>query len=108
MIKETLGTGAFYSRGAPQFFMTDNCDAERKALSATWPAARCFLCIFHIHQQVWKWLVDASHSIKKEDRQGLMGVMKALIYAKSNKEFFKVWEDFQANPLATTYSDFTR
>ena len=29
MVKEALGDYAFYEKGKPQSFMTDNCDAER-------------------------------------------------------------------------------
>lgn len=48
MVKETLGDCAFYGRGEPQSFMTDNCDAERKALAKSWPTSQRFLRIFHI------------------------------------------------------------
>ena len=30
MVKEALGDCAFYGRGEPQSFITDNCDAETK------------------------------------------------------------------------------
>ena len=54
MIKEVLGECAFYGRGAPQSFVTDNCEAEGKRLAATLPTANRFLCIFHLLQQVWR------------------------------------------------------
>lgn len=31
MVKSAFGDSAFYGRGAPMSFITDSCDAERKA-----------------------------------------------------------------------------
>ena len=67
--------------------MTDNCDAERSALRAVWPASAQYLCIFHILQQVWRWLLDTRHGVPKEDRQGLMAATKQLVYAPSPEAF---------------------
>ena len=108
MVKCALGDGAFYGRQSPQTFMTDNCTAMKKALAETWPAARQFLCIFHLLQQVWRWLLDLKHGIMKEDRQVLMGAVKCLVYASSKEDFFTVWQQFQANPLSQKYANFSR
>lgn len=108
MIKEGLGDWAFYGRGEPQSFMTDNCDAERKAIAKTWPTSRCFLCIFHILQQIWRWLLDSKHGIQKHNRQELMAATKSLVYAKSRDEFLQVWENIQASSLVKGYPNFLR
>ncbi|XP_064117882.1 LOW QUALITY PROTEIN: uncharacterized protein LOC135223348 [Macrobrachium nipponense] len=106
MIKEMLGECAFYGRGAPQSFMTDNCEAERKSLAATWPTANRFLCIFHLLQQVWRWLLDSKHRIQKDNRQDLMAAMKSLVYASSKAEFNEVWQSLQSCSLMATYPIF--
>lgn len=108
MLKKSLGASAFFGRGAPQSFMTDNCDPERKALAATWPSAQLFLCIFHLLQQVWRLLLDSKHGIPKQNRQELMASAKALVYAGSVAEFEKLWDGFQDNPLAIKHSKFVR
>ena len=46
--------------------MTDDCQAERNALSAVWPEARLLLCTFHVLQAVWRWLHNGKHGIDKQ------------------------------------------
>lgn len=108
MVKEALGGCAFYGRGEPQTFLTDNCNAERKALAATWPTSQCFLSIFHILQQVWRWLLKSKHAIQKHHRQELMASMKTLVYAKSIEDFNEMWDNIQANYLINIYPIFKR
>ncbi|KAF0771860.1 SWIM-type domain-containing protein [Aphis craccivora] len=52
----TLGN-AFDGKGFPTIFLTDNSDAEI-ALNAVWPNSKSLLCIFHILQDLWRWLWD--------------------------------------------------
>ncbi|KAG0723666.1 hypothetical protein GWK47_042248 [Chionoecetes opilio] len=108
MIKDYLGPVAFYGKGAPDCFMTDNCDAERNALTANWPTAQSFLCSFHVLQQVWRWLLDGKHGIDTDSRQELMGLVKTLVYAKSPVFFQETWENFQNNSLVKKSSNFLR
>ena len=108
MVKLAVGENAFYGTQSPETFMTDNCSAMKGALAATWPAARQFLCVFHVLQQVWRWLLDSKHAIKKEDRQEMMATVKSLVYASSKGDFFKAWQEFKANPLSQRYTNFSR
>ncbi|KAK4316526.1 hypothetical protein Pmani_012302 [Petrolisthes manimaculis] len=108
MVKRAVGEKAFYGKQSPETFMTDNCNALKGALAVTWPAARQFLCIFHFLQQVWRWLLDLKHGIRKEDRQELMASVKCLVYASSKDDFFKAWQKFKDNPLSQTYTNFSR
>ena len=82
MYKSCLPDYAFYGRGekGPLVFMTDNCPELRDALKSNWPEATLLLCLFHILQQVWRWLCDGKNLIDKEDRQGLMNSFKGLAY----------------------------
>ena len=50
--------------------MTDNCDELGDALNAVWPRSKLLLCLFHMMQQVWRWLFDKHHCISQEDRPG--------------------------------------
>ncbi|KAK4302722.1 hypothetical protein Pmani_025206 [Petrolisthes manimaculis] len=108
LVKLAVGESSFYGQGAPQSFMTDNSEAERKALTTVWPGIAKYLCIFHVLQQVWRWLLDGKHGVGKTDRQKLMGMVKQLVYAKTKDKFFGVWTEFQACPEAVMYPSFTR
>ena len=52
LLKSILPDNAFHGRGemGPSCFMTDDCDAEKNALSGTWPTATLLLCSFHVLQ----------------------------------------------------------
>lgn len=103
-----LGETAFFQQGHPACFITDNSDAERNALKTVWPESQRFLCIFHILQQVWRWLCDGSHGIKKEDRRVLMTVAKNLVYADSDETFQDEWNCFCQTPEAQKYNQYMR
>lgn len=103
-----LGIGGFNGQGYPDCFITDNSKAERKALQSTWPQSALFLCIFHILQQVWHWLCDSAHSIKKEHRPKLMSVAKELVYANSESEFLQLWSKFCQTSEALLYENYRK
>ncbi|KAF0295930.1 hypothetical protein FJT64_006641 [Amphibalanus amphitrite] len=75
LLKKALGEKAFYGRQHPECFMTDNCDAERGALRKVWPESAQYLCIFHVLQQVWRWVLDSRHGVPKQDRQRYMAIL---------------------------------
>ncbi|XP_064109019.1 uncharacterized protein LOC135217219 [Macrobrachium nipponense] len=83
LLKKVLDKSAFYYQNYPNCFITDNSEAERNALRTVWPDSQLFLCVFHVLQQVWRWLCNGSHNIKKEQRPQLMQVARALLYADS-------------------------
>ena len=108
MLKKVLGDSAFYKQGHPICFITDNSDAEQNALRMVWPNSERFLCVFHILQQVWRWLCDGSHGVKKEHRQILMHLVKSLVYAESEQKFNGDWHTFIQTPEAQIYDNFMR
>ena len=57
-IVQLAGDSAFYGRGedGPELFMTDNCAAERQAISDVFPGAGQLLCTFHVLQACWRYL----------------------------------------------------
>lgn len=77
---------AFYGKGSPEIFMTDDSDAEIKALKNVWPTSRNLLCIFHVAQAVWRWLWDSKHQIPKEHRNKLMTFFQSILYARNAQE----------------------
>ena len=56
----------------PRVFMTDNCMELKDAIHQVWPDATTVLCIFHLLQQVWRWLHDKKHGIALEDRPHIL------------------------------------
>ena len=48
-------------------FITDDCDAERNAIKNVWPDGELVLCIFHILQAIWRYIIDSKHHIPKAD-----------------------------------------
>ena len=63
--------------------MTDNCDELRNALKETWPKATLLLCVFHVLQQVWRWLYEKAHGISKADRVKIMTKFRSVVYAST-------------------------
>ena len=86
MLKSSLPEYAFHGRGpdvGPEVILTDNCKEERKALNTVWPSSTMLLCIFHILQQLWRWLHDKSHSISQADRPYILSLFKQALYSES-------------------------
>ena len=71
----------FNGKGNPSIFMTDDAEAEIKALLHVWPRSKNLLCIFHVLQSVWRWLWDSKHEIPKENRITLMRFFQDILYA---------------------------
>ena len=102
ILKTVLPPGAFYGRGreiGPQVFMTDDCLAERNALSSAWPNSVLLLCIFHVLQAVWTWLWDGQHNIAAADRPLLINIFRQVLYAETEGELADRLEDMYADPI---------
>ena len=95
MYKDILPENAFYGKGddGPTIFMTDNCSELRDALHAVWPKAILLLCLFHIMQQVCRWLCDPKNSITIHDRKRLMFRFKDLAYELEVETFEAKYDD---------------
>ena len=83
-VVSVLPQHAFGGKGAasgPSIFLTDDDSAQRNALRAYWRSSVLLLCIFHFLQAVWRWLLDSTNSINKDDRQHLMSLCQGLVFA---------------------------
>ena len=79
MLRSCLPDFAFHGRGpqlGPQVIITDNCKEERNTLKSVWPSTILLLCIFHVLQQLWRWLHENSHNINQADRPHILGLFK--------------------------------
>lgn len=100
-----LPEDAFYGRGleGPRIFMTDDCLAERNTLSSIFPSALLLLCIFHVLQAVWRWLLDSNHKIAKVDKPVLYDLFKNILNAETEEDLHKNFEAFKSHPVTQTY-----
>ena len=71
----------------PSIFLTDDDSDQRNALRAYWRSSVLLLCIFHFLQAVWRWLLDRTNSINKDDRQHLMSLCHGLVFADTVEKF---------------------
>nr|XP_047122908.1 uncharacterized protein LOC124806224 [Hydra vulgaris] len=88
MFVSLLPDYAFHGKGVvgPDVIMTDNCDELKDALHDVWPKSNLLLCVFHLMQQVWRWLFDKNHGILNQDRPSIINQFKKVVYANSVKE----------------------
>ncbi|KAK3874260.1 hypothetical protein Pcinc_017881 [Petrolisthes cinctipes] len=56
---------------------------------------------------VWRWLCDANHGVKKEERQQLIQVMKQLVYAKSSVDFENYWLQYCKSSVSQQNDKYT-
>ena len=91
MLSELLGEQAFHGRGriGPSVFMTDHCEAERKAIKEVYPRATLLLCAFHILQAFWRNLWDRKFGVEKGDRPHILNLMKGKPFFHLFFAFFK-------------------
>ena len=104
MLKEMLGESGFYGRLGlgPLVFMTDNCMELRDALRHVWPNSRLLLCIFHVMQQVWRWLHEKKNRIQAHHKQPLIEMIKGIVYA-NHQEISNKINDLFNDPLLGEY-----
>ena len=72
---------------APQVILTDNCKEERNALKSVWPTSVLLLCIFHMPQQLWRWLHESKNSISQAGRPYFLSLFKRSFYAETKQDF---------------------
>ena len=95
IFKLCLPENAFYGRtiNGPRIFMTDNCSELREALSTSWPASILLLCVFHLMQQVWRWIFEKKHSVHSSDRTVILLLFKRVVYAKEEDAMENAYEE---------------
>ena len=83
--------------------MTDNCNEERNALTATWPMCILLLCVFHVLQQLWKWLYEKNHNIAQPDRPYILGLFKKALYSQTEKMFEELYSELLHDDTCVQY-----
>ena len=111
LFKASLPANAFYGNGptrGPKVMMTDNCSELRAALNTQWPETVVVLCIFHILQQVWRWLHDKKNAITMVERPHLLLCFKRVLYSKSQDDMESCFEDLLQDCLVVKYPRFIK
>ena len=73
--------------------MTDNCDELHRNLHINWWNATLLLCVFHVLQQIWRWLYDRQHEVSKNDRVEIMKLFRNLVYGHDVEGYERAYEN---------------
>lgn len=67
LLKDLFPPSAFFGRHekVPKIIMTDDAEAERKALHNEYQESTLLLSSFHILQAIWRFLWDTNHKKKR-------------------------------------------
>lgn len=57
---------------SPQVVLTDDSEAEQKALKIIFPNAVLLLCAFHVLQSVFRWLINKENNIPRSAQNVLI------------------------------------
>ena len=105
LLKSILPDNSFYkSLSGPSDIMTDNCSKFYQSLYYNWPDVALLLWIFHILQQVWRWLYESCHDIAKNDRVITIKLFWKLVYAKDNEDYVSAYTVLFEYNLTNKYS----
>ena len=110
MLKGVLPKEAFHGCGVqqgPMVVMTDDSLAERNALHSVWPATCRLLCVFHFLQAKWTWLHDGQNQIANEDRSILINKIKMMVYADTEDQLFRFYNEFQQSDIGKKYPHYS-
>ncbi|XP_046981230.1 uncharacterized protein LOC124549906 [Schistocerca americana] len=67
LLKEIVGENIFGGNiNGPSVFLTDDSQSEQNAIRRCFPNTKTLLCIFHVLQAVWRWLLKAKNAIPQQ------------------------------------------
>ena len=111
LFKSSLPDYAFFGSSSdigPKVIMTDNCLELRDSLHHTWPHATLTLCIFHILQQIWRWLYDKNHGINLADRPHMILLVKCVMYASNEDDMIANYDNLRNDSCLKKYPNFMK
>ncbi|KAJ8972951.1 hypothetical protein NQ317_000785 [Molorchus minor] len=107
MLKSMLGNTIFYGKvEGPQVFMLDDCEAEHIAIRSVWPNSKCLLCVFHVLQSVYRWLVNAKNGIPKNAAMQFFKQFRSIMYSPTVLECEQLYNS--AVEAAKEYKNYTQ
>ena len=63
------------------------------------------LCIFHLMQQVWRWLHEKKNGIRLDDRPQLLGMIKVILYTRNLEEIEDIIDELRPHVLLELYQN---
>ena len=109
LLMETIPSDSFIRKGdhgGPTVVMTDDSNTEKHALKTVWPNAVQLLCIFHFLQRRWTWLYEGKNKISNQDKSFLLSLIKEMVYAKTEAQLEKLYEEFKCHRTVLKYTNF--
>ena len=105
LFKESVISFGFFNsaENGPQVIMTDNCDELREALLCIWPHSTLLLCIYHILQQVRRWVHAVKNGILLDQRPHILTLFKRVLYANTNDEMEDAYDEFLSDDIIINY-----
>lgn len=94
------------TQSGPSIFLTNDDCSQRNALRAYWRSSVFLLCIFHFLQAVWRWILDSTNSINKDERQHLMTLFQGLVFADTVDNFDVKEAQMQSDKTVLKYKNF--
>lgn len=110
-LQSILSSKSFAGEGSisgPKTIMTDDSAAERDGIQKVWPQSQLYLCIFHLLQSVWRWLLSSKNSINADDRQYLMKLFRKVVYGENEEKFEKLYMCLINDEIVLKYSNFIK
>jgi len=104
LLRESLTSEVFLSQLSPIMFMTDDSEVE-KMLWPEWPNSELRLCVCHVMQSVWRWLLDSKNNIDKQDRRILMNEFQTIVNAYSEEEAVILYTEAVTSNFAKKYGN---
>ena len=61
-------------------------------------------CIFHVLQQVWRWLFEKKHNISSCDRTGILLLFKNVVYSRTLEEMEEAYDELVNVNVVSKYA----
>lgn len=93
-----LGEKLFRGKTAgPKIFITDDNVIERDAVKKSFPNSINLLCIYHVLQSIFRWLVKTKNFISETERQVFFQDFREVMFAKTKEECVEKYERARLN-----------
>lgn len=90
----------------PLAFLSDDSEAERQSIHEVFPEATLILCVFHLLQAVWRFLLEGKNNIRKDHHPQLLSPLKKMTFGSSVIALEEAYAEIQANDIASLYPNY--
>ena len=106
---EMMDDDAFFGRGrnGPAIFLTDDSASDRAALREVFPHSTLLLCVFHVLQAFWCYLLDSKSGVPREERPVIFALYKDMVYASSVEALQVAFDKAMSTEVCTRHRKVT-